>query len=74
MKMKYSEADTLVTTLVRALEADHLREYSQPEYAKAYALGYLTSLMANMVADNPEAEQRVRDSLRTLELYTESVK
>ena len=72
--MRYTEADTLVTTLVRALEADHMREYSEPSYAKAYALGYLTSLMANMVADNPEAEQRVRDSLRTLELYTESVK
>ena len=72
--MRYTEADTLVTSLVQALQADHLREYNEPTHAQAYALGYLTSLMANMVADNPEAEQRVRDSLRTLELYTESVK
>ena len=72
--MKYSEADTLVTTLVRALEADHLREYNEPNHAQAYALGYLTSLLASIVALDEDAEQRVRNVLRTLELYTESVK
>ena len=72
--MKYTEADTLVTSLVKALEADNLRYSDNPTYAQAYALGYLTSILASIVAYDEAAEQRVRDALRSVQLYTESVK
>ena len=73
--MKYSEADTLATTLVRALVDSHQARYEDLEdrYSQSYALGYLTSLLASLACDNKAVAERLKDSLVTTQRYTESL-
>mgnify|MGYP003336515955 FL=1 len=73
--MKYSEADTLATTLVRALVDSHQARYDTEErYSQSYALGYITSLLASLACDNEAVAERLKDSLVSTQRYTESVK
>lgn len=74
--MKYTEADTLATTLVRALVQSHQAKYEDLEerYSQSYALGYLTSLLACLACENQDVADRLQDSLVTTQRYTESLK
>jgi hypothetical protein len=74
--MKYSEADTLATTLVRALVDSHQTQYQDIEerYSQSYALGYLTSMLASLACNNPDVAERLQDSLVSTQRYTESLK
>ena len=73
--MKYSEADTLATTLVRELVESHQARYETEErYSQSYALGYITSLLASLACDNKAVAERLKDSLVTTQRYTESLK
>ena len=72
--MKYSEADTLATTLVRELVESHQARYETEErYSQSYALGYITSLLASLACNNPDVAERLKDSLVTMQRYTESL-
>ena len=72
--MKYSEADTLATTLVRELVESHQARYETEErYSQSYALGYITSLLASLACDNKAVAERLKDSLVTTQRYTESL-
>ena len=72
--MKYSEADTLATTLVRALVDSHQARYETEErYSQSYALGYITSLLASLACDNKAVAERLKDSLVTTLRYTNSL-
>ena len=72
--MKYSEADTLATTLVRALVDSHQARYETEErYSQSYALGYITSLLASLACDNKAVAERLKDSLVSTLRYTNSL-
>jgi hypothetical protein len=74
--MKYSEADTVVSKLIRTLVDAHLTKYptDSESYAHSYALGYISSMLASIMCQSEDAVQAVTVRLVTSERYLQSLK
>ena len=58
------EADELVKTLVDALRDRQEARGNNIHDASAYTLGYLSSVLAGILADSPKARKSVKDTLK----------
>ena len=64
--MNYSDADSLVTDVIRLLKDDYTRTFGDDRHASNYALGYLSSLLARSMTNSDDAVRIVTDAKSSL--------